>query len=1002
MSDQKELIEVEDPAVEVLTEHLGWTEISAADAKRMKDSARQPILVSLFLQAVKRINPWISEENAQRVVQSVAKLQATSVLEANEKIQTILELSTVVLQDMNDGMGQKSQDVFLIDYEHPENNSFSVVRQFRVKHYSERIPDIVLFINGLPIVVIECKSPDLRGPMEEGIEQIFSYQEMGDKYQNLGIPQLFNTVQIVVSTHKDHARYATNYTPARHWSEWKDPYPLTIDDVAKKLGRIPSPQDLFLFGVCSKENLLDLVQNFVVYEREEEAGGVVKKIAKYQQFRAVNKIIEKVTAEEREGGVVWHWQGSGKSLSMLWTAVKLRRLLENPTMVIVTDRTDLDNQIHGTFERCGFSKPIKAKSAKKLQEHLRNAVGETVTTTVQKFQDAADEYPTLSEDENIFVLVDEAHRSQYRSLAANMRKALPNACFLGFTGTPIFKKDRDTFQTFGPYIDRYDHNQSVNDGVTVPIFYEGRMPELHITANSIDQLLRRIFSDKTDEELDLIKKKYATLVTIAESRPLIREIALNILDHYEKQILENGFKAQIVAASRLAAIRYNEILDELGAPSHEVLITVGHNDLNKHGNVYKPFQRSKTEEQAIINRFKKEDDPKILIVCDKLLAGFDAPVEQVMYLHKPLREHNLLQAMGRVNRKNSHKEYGLVVDYWGVADELQKALKMYSEDGIEGLVHTDYRKEILPRLQAAHNAAMNFFREVPPQKNHESYNEACLQYLEPEDRRVALDQRFKLFARYMDMLLPDPRALKYLRDLKWLGYIRARARNRYRDGHLSLKDCSDKVRKLIEEYIEVAGISQVLEPTSIHSEEFDEELDRLISPEAKASEIEHAIKHEINIKLGENPVFYESLQERLERIIEDYRQRRIDEAERLKLLQEILEEARSPERHAERVGVDPEVAPFYDLILKKAEDRDEGRDKDQSQDGNGDRLKPAAQRIHSALKERAVVDWQQKEDTKREMRRKVKRILREVGCPSSEIQDTTARIMDLAARRFTG
>ncbi|MDD2638205.1 MAG: type I restriction endonuclease subunit R [Methanothrix sp.] len=982
MSDQKEIIEVEDPAVEVLTDHLGWTEITADDTNLMRDSTRQPILVSAFLEAVKRINPWISEENAQRVVRSVVNLQATSVLEANEQFQTMLERNVTIPQDLGDGLGLKSRDVFLIDHQNLENNEFNVVRQFRVQHYQECIPDIVLFVNGLPIVVIECKSPDLRNPMGEGIKQLFRYQEMGDRYTNLGCPQLFRTVQIVASTHKDRTMYATNFTPERHWSEWKEPYPLTIDDVAKELGRIPTPQDIFFFGVCSMENLLDLIRNFVVYEREE--GRVVKKLAKYQQFRATNKTIERIV-KKRQGGVIWHWQGSGKSLTMLWTAVKLRGLLPNPTMVIVTDRTDLDAQIHGTFERCGFPNPIKASSSKNLKALLTNPVGQTVTTTVQKFQDAADEYPVLSDDKNIFVLVDEAHRSQYRSLAANMRRALPNACFLGFTGTPISKKDKDTVLTFGEPIDRYDHNQSVNDGATVPIYYEGRMPNLQIIGNSIDQLLRRIFSDKTDDELEKIKKDYANLETIAEASPLIRQIALDIVNHYESHIMPNGFKAQVVAVSRLAAIRYKEALDELNAPPSEVLITVGHND----DNVYQPFSRSKTEEAAIIERFKKERDPKILIVCDKLLAGFDAPVEQVMYLHKPLKEHNLLQAMGRVNRKFPKKEYGLVVDYWGVADELQTALRMYSEEGIDGLVRTDYKKEILPRLQAAHQAAMNFFREVPPQKDGESYKEACLQYLEPEDRRVAFDQRFKLFSRYMDMLLPDPRALKYGRDLKWLGDVRARARNRYRDDQLSLEDCGEKVRALIEEHIRVEGITQVLEPTSIHSEEFDEEVDKLISPEAKASEIEHAIKHEINIKLDENPVSYESLKERLERILEDYRQRRIDEAERLRLLQETLEEVRSPEKHALRLGVDPEVAPFYELILTKSDD-------------DKDAMKPVAQEVHGILRELAVVDWHQKEDTKREMRRQIKRVLRAARYPSDEIQDMTSEIVDLAARRFSG
>lgn len=988
MPDQRELLEVEDPAVQTLTQHLGWIELDSLKANTLRDSPKQPVLTALFYQAIKRLNPWISEENAQRVVRNITSLQTASVLEANEKIQSTLDRGTTVVQDLRDGLGLKSRDVKLIDYEQIEENDFHVVSQFSVTHYQEIVPDIVLFINGLPIVVIECKSPYIRNAMDEGMKRIFRYQEMEDRFKNLGCPQLFRTVQIVVSTYRDRTKYATNFTPARHWSEWKDPYPLTEADIAKKLdyrdGRHVPDQDIFLFGVCSKENLLDLIRNFVVFEREES--GVVKKLAKYQQFRAVNKTLKNVTGKARKGGIIWHWQGSGKSLSMLWIAVKLRRIqsLNNPTMVIVTDKIDLDEQIHGTFEHCGFHNPVKASSSKALQNLLSNPVGQTITTTVQKFQDAAEIYPILSENSNIFVLVDEAHRSQYRSLAANMRRALPKACFLGFTGTPIFKKDRDTFKTFGNYIDKYDHNQSVNDEVTVPIYYEGRMPELHLVGNSIDQLLKRVFSDHSPEELEQIKKKYANLETIAESYPMIREISLDIIKHFESQILPNGFKAQVVAVNRQAALRYKEILDELKAPSSEVLISV----INDDDTEYRPYKRSKQKEKEIIRKFKKEANPKILIVCDKLLAGFDAPVEQVMYLHKPLKEHALLQAMGRVNRKYSNKEYGLVVDYWGVADELQTALKMYSEEGIEGLVHTDYKKEILPRLQAAHHSTMNFFREVSPQKDEESYDEACVQYLEPEDRRVAFDQRFKLFSRYMDMLLPDPSALQYKKDLKWLGRIRIRTRNRYRDEQMSLDGCSDKVRKLIDEHIVVDGITQLMEPTSIFSKKFDEEIERLSSPEAKASEIEHAIKHEITVKIDENPVFYESLSERLRRIIDDYKQFRIDSTVQLKLLRDLLEDVKSPEKHAAYLGVDPDVAPFYELITLDSKDKET--------------LKPVAQEIYETLKELTVVDWQQKEDIKRELRRQIKRLLRAASYPAEDIQDRTSQLIDLAARRFQG
>jgi len=463
----------------------------------------------------------------------------------------------------------------------------------------------------------------------------------------------------------------------------------------------------------------------------------------------------------------------------------------------------------------------------------------------------------------------------------------------------------------------------------------------------------------------------------------LKAIALDIIKHYEEHILPNKFKAQIVAVNRRAAIRYSEILNELHGPSHEVLISAIHND-----NAYfQPYQRSKAEEQEIIRKFKEEDDPKILIVCDKLITGFDAPIEQVMYLDSPLREHALLQAMGRVNRREVNKNYGLVVDYWGLAGELQKALKMYSEKDVMGMVHTDYRKEYLPRLQAAHSAAMNFFREVPRQANELAYKDACVQYMEPEDRRVVFDQRFRTFSDYMDMLLPDPKALEYRPDLLLLADIRNRAIRRYRDEQLFLHGCSEKVQKLIDEHIKVEGIEQLVEPTSIFSSKFDEEVARITSPEAKASEMEHAIKHVLTVKMDENPVFYESLMERLKRIIEDYKQKCITEAERLKLLQAVLDDIRSPERFALQQGVELEVFPFYQLVQTKISD-EKG-------------LSSLAQEIYSALKKHAVVDWQQKEDAKREMRRDIKRLLRS-ELSGNDLQDLTSQLVDLAARRFPG
>ncbi|MBU0650765.1 type I restriction endonuclease subunit R, partial [bacterium] len=772
--DSKELLEVEDPTVEVLTQHLGWTEIDTRKADELRPSLKEPVLVEVLKRKIKELNPWISDENTNRVVRNITNVSATSVLEANELIQAIFEKGTTIKQDKKDGMGFKSQDVILIDYENITKNDFNVVRQFKVKHFKPDPlkPDVVLFINGLPIVVIECKSPTLREPMVEGMTQMFRYQESEDRYRNVGCPKLFNTAQIVVSTYRDQTKYATNYTNERHWSEWKEVYPSTIKEIEKKLGRVSYSQDRFLFGVCKRENLLDIIQNFIVYEREK--GKIVKKICKYQQYRAVSNLINKITKKKsRKGGVIWHTQGSGKSLSMLWTAVKLRREihLENPTIVIVTDRTDLDVQIKGTFQRCGFPNPTQSKSAKHLQELLRNPVGQTIMTTIQKFQDASDDYPVLTENENVFVLVDEAHRTQYKTLAVNMRQAVINGTFIGFTGTPISKKYRSTKETFGDYVDVYDHKQAVRDGATVDIFYDSRMPEISVTGNSINDIFDRLFANYSEKDRERIKKKYATPETIAIATARIKLVCMDIIKHFETHIQPNGFKAQIVACSRLAAIKYKQILDEMNAPSSEVLISKNHNDEAE----YVPFHKSKTEEQEIIRRFKEESDPQIIIVCDKLLTGFDAPVEQVMYLDSPLKEHTLLQAIARVNRTYKNKKYGLIVDYWGVSQDLQDALNMFSTEESEGMIHTDYKKEILPRLQAAHNAAINFFRDFKREDI-----EACVQFLEPEDRRVTFDQRFKLFSNYLDMLFPDPAAIPFIKDLKWLAGIRTRARNRYR------------------------------------------------------------------------------------------------------------------------------------------------------------------------------------------------------------------------------
>ena len=668
-----ELHLAENPAVEAL-QSLGYTCIAPEDIELERTSFKEPILTDRLAASLKRLNPWLSDTNVTRAAKAVTQVPAASLSEANETLYTSLTYGIALEQDRGDG--RRSHSVRFLDFDKPSRNEWIFTRQYKVlgskKHV---IPDIVVFVNGLPLAVIECKSPTIGDTWKaEAVKQLHRYQEAGSRWKDQGAPKLFEAAQILVATCGERAVYGTVGTPERFFLEWKEPYPLTVKQLAKRLERPPTPQDILLYGLLEPRNLLDIVRNFVVFE--VDSGRTVRKLTRYKQFIAVNEAMRRIRTARKpsaRGGIVWHTQGSGKSLTMLWLALKLRRdeSQQQPTVVIVTDRTKLDRQIAGVFTACGFPNPERADCVRDLRRILSHPTGKTVMTTIQKFQEITGAggaarrgaaHPTLSEAANIFVMVDEAHRTQYRSLAANMRQALPNACFLGFTGTPIDKKDRSTLRTFGPYIDTYTIEQAVQDGATVPIFYESRLPELHIIGQTIDQVFDRVFAGRTEDERAVIKQRFATEQAIAGAPRRIEAICLDLIDHFSQFIAPNGFKAQVVATSRHAAVTFKEALDRLNAPESAVIMSAGHNDEARLAR----WHLRKDEQDRLIERFKDHADPlAILVVCDMLLTGFDAPVEQVMYLDAPLKEHTLLQAIARVNRPHGdEKTYGLVVDYW--------------------------------------------------------------------------------------------------------------------------------------------------------------------------------------------------------------------------------------------------------------------------------------------------------------------------------------------------
>ncbi|ACL69204.1 type I restriction endonuclease subunit R [Halothermothrix orenii] len=985
-----------------LFERLGYKvfDINKTMERPARNSEHEVLLLDNLKKGIKRINPWISENNLNKAVNMIrpARIKATNLLEANEIIYERLVKHVSVLQDL--GQGKKNQTVKYIDFEDPDNNEFLVMNQYKVKGRENIIPDIVVFINGIPIGVIECKVDTIDEPEEKAIEQLRRYQNIREYDLEEGAEQLFYTNQVLVAAWKDSASASTIGAPARQFKAWKDPYPSTIDNITKLVGEEPTMQDILLYSMFKKERLLDLIQNFIVFERE--GNGIVKKLARYQQYRAVCKAVERIKNARKlteRSGTVWHTQGSGKSLTMLFLALKLRRMkeLENPTLLIVTDRRDLDEQITGTFKKCGFPNPIRAKSVKDLKEKLRLDAGKTIMTTVQKFQERDnDKYPVLSEDTNIFVMVDEAHRTQYKDLAANMRRALPNACYLGFTGTPIDKKARSTIRTFGTYIDTYTIEESVEDGATLPIFYEARLADLRVEGRDLDKLFDRIFKDYTDEEKQKIKEKHATEKDIAEASSRIEKICLDIIEHYESKIYP--FKAQIVTVSREAAAKYKETLDNLNGPESAVIISGDRTDKG----LIKKYITTGDERKELIKRFKDyHDSLKFLIVCDMLLTGFDAPVEQVMYLDKPLKEYNLLQAIARVNRRYDNKNFGLVVDYYGVFDHLKEALEIFNKKDIENAV-TPVKDE-KPRLERNYRGVMRLFDGV----NMDNLDQCILAFKE-EDQRIKFKNAFKAFARSMDIIMPDPIADPYREDLKKLGKIYKAVRNHYRDKNLNIKGVGDKVKKLIDKHIMATDIKILSEPVSILDEEkFEETINEIRNKETRASEMEHAIRNEISIKIDENPAYYQSLKERLEELIERRKQGMLDFAEQIEEMKEIINDIRNVRSKAERLGLNEKEFALYELLVDELEPyyTEEVADPPVKYNAGkqsrtdikiNEKVKNLAQSLINELEDMAVFEWYKKEIVLKNMRRKIKLSLAGYKEFRNKLDSLTTKIIKLA------
>ena len=972
--NEKTLVEL--PLTEQL-KGMGWQHLRGDEGVPYlteRENFREVLLKKRLRDALRRINitgvgePWLNDARINTAVGALERLGVTGLMEANMAATDLL-LNGAVVEGDPDLHGGKAQTIHFVDFEHPQRNDFLVVDQFRVEAPGGRppiIPDVVLFVNGIPLVVVECKSPRIAEPMRKGIDQLLRYTNNRPWVEDdEGVEKLFHYNQLLISTYAYEARVGTVGASFEHYLEWKSTSPVPEKDVAESLGVVKlNSQQKLVAGVLRPESLLSILRNFVLFA--QAGGGIVKIAPRYQQFRAVNAAVRRLATgktrqetggEDGRGGIVWHTQGSGKSLTMVFLVRLMRALpeLRRIKVVVVTDRTDLEEQLAATAALIG--EPLaRARSAEDLKAKLREEGSGLVFAMIQKVQERDDElYPVLNESEDILLLVDEAHRSHSNTLHANLRRALPNAARIGFTGTPIVAADKTpTSAIFGPFIDRYRIQESEQDGATVPILYEGRTADVAVAdGRSLDQLFEDMFRDRTPEEREALKRKYASEGDVLEAEKLIAAKARDVLRHYVADVLPNGFKAQLVATSRLAAVRYQnalaeahqELLADLEALDPALLSTPvedledewtrhlvrAHAHLDdirrlefaaviSEGNDDPPAWTRWTSPRARashVARFKrslahgdpdKRDGLAFLCVKSMLLTGFDAPGEQVLYLDRAMQGHELLQAIARVNRTAPGKTHGLVVDYYGVVRHLEKALEDYDAADIQGALKP--LDDELPRLDDRYRRALAVLadRNLDPSEDIE----ACVNLLADVAVRADFAAKLDLFLESLDAVLPRPEALPYVRDAKLLGFVNRAAANLYRDPQLHLIGVGHKVRKLIDDHLEARGVDPKIAPISITDPDFGRAVESHRTDRAKASEMEHAARHHISRHFHEDPAYYRKLSERLEAILARLSGNLAELVEELRRFTDEIRQGRP----ADDTGLDPHTqAPFLGVIV---------------------------------------------------------------------------------------
>ncbi|MFB1082481.1 type I restriction endonuclease subunit R [Jeotgalibacillus sp. JSM ZJ347] len=971
------------PAIDVL-QQLGYHYVPTDQTLAMRENLNHVLLKTVLKTKLKKLNSYeykgetyeFSESNIQQAIRDLDEPLTNGLVKANESIYESLMLGRSYTEFLPDG-SKKSFTIQFIDWENIENNVFHVVEEYPVERMDGRgsiRPDIVLFVNGIPFGVIECKKASIS--MEQGISQMIRNQ--GHDYA----PHLFKFIQVVMATNKNETKYATCGTPKKFWSVWKEEEEAWMQNLLDQAvtGRMPTVQDQNIISLFHPERLMELSHFFVLFEKD------IKKITRYQQYFAIKEIIRTIQQSDehgnRQSGVIWHTQGSGKSLTMMMLARYILSELseDHPKVVVVTDRVELDKQIHNTFNHTRL-KASRAESGNNLISLINDGNVDIVTTLVHKFDTASTKQEPI-ESRDIFVLVDESHRTQYGELHIKMKKVFPNACYLGFTGTPLMKKEKSTMVKFGKMIHKYTIADGVKDRAIVPLLYEGKMIDQTVNKTAIDNRLSMITRHLNDNQKDEVMKKWSHFERIASSEQRISMIAFDINQHFLTNYKTQGsqFKAMLATNSKSEAIRYLEAFEDLGdlncavvvspPDQREGYVAVDEESQDKIQRFWKRMMNRygtpENYEDAIKDEFVNGDDVDILIVVDKLLTGFDAPRASILYIDKPMKEHTLLQAIARVNRLYEGKDFGLIIDYRGLLSKLDEALQMYSGAGLENFDPTDLQGAIydvisvIGSLRQHHSDIKQLFSSIKNIEDMEEYEVL----LEDEEKRDSFYESLSQFGRNLGIALESEKIYEalsaeelatYKKELKFYQELRKNVKLRYSDS-IDHKEYEAKMQKLMDQYISAEQVIRITKPVDILNEQaFDEELDRLETKRARADAIRTRLTKSVHAKWDENPAYYKRFSERIQEAIQQYKDKRISEAEYLSKMKDIMEEYRqgeSGEQYPTVIKDNSHAQAFYGVtmdILSEVKDTNDTYGKDVIGD--------LALKMHEVVESHQKVDW---------------------------------------------